>query len=577
MTTAPSPTLPQQFVEGLRSQLVAPESVPAIDEGLRAWSDWWLGLSTKPELQIALAQSAVAAGIDTWRYAVAAAQAASGSAEAASDGETPFAGNGWNLWPFNVYARAHAHLKKWSSQALGAVNDLSPASTLRLELLRRWVLDAASPAHYLLTNPELLAQTAAEGGQNLLRGVQYWLEDVAQMLEGRGAHGTENFRVGAKVAVTPGKVVMRNSLIELIQYSPQSASVHAEPVLITPAWIMKYYVLDLSPQNSLVKFLLERGHTVFMISWRNPTGADRELAMSDYVELGFRAALDAVSAIVPRQRVHTVGYCIGGTLLSIAAAALAREGDERIASITLLAAQTDFSEPGELSVFISPNQLSALEVQMQRDGVLHSQSMSAAFALLRSSDLIWAPAINQYLRGQRGSMNDLMAWNADGTRMPCRMHSEYLTRLYLHNELSTGHYTVDGPNIDLKQLTVPMFVVGTETDHVAPWQSVFKTHALTRSGDYTFLLTSGGHNAGIVSGAVNPKRRHRLLRWQGSTDSGPTAFFHDAELRAGSWWSSWQQWLADRSTPAKVAPPPLGNAAAGYPAIADAPGEYVRG
>jgi polyhydroxyalkanoate synthase len=203
--------------------------------------------------------------------------------------------------------------------------------------------------------------------------------------------------------------------------------------------------------------------------------------------------------------------------------------------------------------------------------------MSAAFALLRANDLIWAPAINQYLRGQRGSMSDLMAWNADGTRMPCRMHSEYLERLYLHNELSAGRYTVGGASIDLKQLTVPMFVVGTETDHVAPWQSVFKTHALTRSDDYTFLLTSGGHNAGIVSGAVNPKRRHRLLRWQGSADSGPAAFFKDAELRAGSWWGSWQQWLANRSTAPKGAPPTLGNAAAGYPPIADAPGKYVRG
>ena len=214
---------------------------------------------------------------------------------------------------------------------------------------------------------------------------------------------------------------------------------------------------------------------------------------------------------------------------------------------------------------------------MQRDGVLSSQSMGAAFALLRANDLIWAPVVNQYLRGQRGAVTDLMAWNADGTRMPCRMHSEYLARLYLHNELSTGRYTMDGATVDLKRLEVPMFVVGTETDHVAPWPSVFKTPALTHSHDYTFVLTSGGHNAGIVSGAINPKRRHRLLHASGHTDLTPATFIERAELHAGSWWPSWQQWLEAHSPQAKVAPPQLGNPAAGYPPLADAPGEYVRG
>jgi polyhydroxyalkanoate synthase len=214
---------------------------------------------------------------------------------------------------------------------------------------------------------------------------------------------------------------------------------------------------------------------------------------------------------------------------------------------------------------------------MQRAGVLSSQNMGAAFALLRANELIWAPAVDQYLRGQRGSVNDLMAWNADGTRMPCRMHSEYLSRLYLHNELSAGSYTVAGATIDLKRLTVPMFVVGTETDHVAPWQSVFKTHALTRSEDYTFLLTSGGHNAGIISGAVNPKRRHRLLHWDDRAELSPAAYMDTAELRAGSWWPTWQSWLVSHSSAAKVQAPPLGPVAAGYAALEDAPGQYVRG
>jgi len=578
MTTTTDLASPQQFVDGMRAQFAAPQRAPGVDDYWRAWSDWWLGLTAQPEQQVALAQSAFAAGADTWRFALQAAHALpSGNAPPHGNGDVNFSGDAWSRWPFNLYAHGFAQLSKWSEQALLAATGLSAENAQRLEFLRRLMLGASSPAHYLLTNPELLAQTATESGANLLRGAQYWLEDAAHMFDGGRAAGTEQFRVGVHVAVTPGKVVLRNELIELIQYGPQGAAVHAEPILITPAWIMKYYVLDLSPGNSLVRFLVERGHTVFMMSWKNPTAADRDLAMDDYVQLGLRAALDAVAAIVPAQPVHAVGYCIGGTLLTIGAAALAATGDKRIASITLLAGQTDFSEPGELSVFISPNQLAALEVQMQRDGVLRSQNMGAAFALLRANDLIWAPAINQYLRGQRGSVNDLMAWNADGTRMPCRMHSEYLTRLYLHNELSAGLYTVQGATIDLKQLTVPMFVVGTETDHVAPWPSVFKTRTLTRSEDYTFVLTSGGHNAGIISGAVNPKRRHRLLHWNTAADSSPAAFMETAELRAGSWWPSWQQWLARHSPAPQVAPPQLGNLAAGYPALEDAPGQYVLG
>jgi polyhydroxyalkanoate synthase len=300
--------------------------------------------------------------------------------------------------------------------------------------------------------------------------------------------------------------------------------------------------------------------------------------MDDYVRLGLRAALDAVTSIVPNQKVHAVGYCIGGTLLSIGAAALAGAGDERISTISLFAAQTDFSEPGELGVFITPGQLSMLEQMMQQKGVLESGQMGSAFAMMRAAELIWAPAVNTYLRGQRESINDLMAWNADGTRMPCRMHSEYLSRLYLRNELATGAFTVAGQPVDLKSLTVPMFVVGTETDHVAPWRSVYKVGGLARSSDYTFLLTSGGHNAGIISGPSHPKRRHRTLHT--SDANSPVSadeYLTSAEQHDGSWWPSWQHWLAIHSPSARTAPPDIGNAAAGYAVLRDAPGDYVRG
>ena len=563
----------QPLVRSVRAQLGAP--IPGVNDYLRACADWSLGLALAPERQQALFQSALAYGADSARFAL---QAASGTPPAQAHGNTRFAAAGWEQWPFNVYAHAHENLKAWSREALSAAEGVSVENAQRLEFLQRQWLNFASPAHYLPTNPDLLEQTRRENGANLMRGAQHWIEDAARMLTRGAAPGAGQFRVGEQVAVTPGKVVMRNALAELIQYSPQTDSVYAEPILITPAWIMKYYILDLSPHNSLVNFLVGQGHTVFMLSWKNPTAADRNLTMDDYVRLGVFAALDAVQSIVPDQPIHAVGYCIGGTLLSITAAALARDADTRLASITLFAAQTDFSEPGELALFISPEQLAALEAQMQRDGVLSSESMGAAFALLRSSELIWAPAVNQYLRGERAQLNDLMAWNADGTRMPCRMHSDYLQRLYLHNELAAGTFTVGGKSIDLRHITVPMFVVGTETDHVAPWHSAYKTRALTRSSDYTFMLTSGGHNAGIISGPVNPKRRHRIHRWKEPSDpASPEQFMERAELRAGSWWPTWQQWLVAHSAPGLVAPPPRGNAIAGYVPLADAPGGYVFG
>jgi polyhydroxyalkanoate synthase len=340
---------------------------------------------------------------------------------------------------------------------------------------------------------------------------------------------------------------------------------------------MKYYILDLSPRNSLVRYLVEKGHTVFMISWKNPDAADRELGLTDYVKLGFLDALEQVRRIVPERRVHAVGYCIGGTLLAVAAARLAAGGDSALASLTLLAAQVDFSEPGELSVFITPSQIAMLEAVMSKRGVLESERMSAAFAMLRSRDLMWAPAVNQYMRGERPQLNDLMAWNADGTRMPWRMHSEYLERLYLKNELAKGSFSLNGTPVNLGQIRLPMFVVGTETDHVAPWRSAYKIRGLTRSADYTFCLTNGGHNAGIVSGPVHPRRRHRILTWTNATATlTPDEWHKIAPLHEGSWWPAWEQWVAGHSGAHEPARVPAARASDGA-AREDAPGTYVRG
>src|SRR5437763_7193578 len=484
----------------------------------------------------------------------------------------------WNVWPFNAYARAYGNWASWWKQALTPAAAATDPALSRVNFAGRLLLEAASPANFLYTNPELLERTAAESGQNLIRGLKNWLEDAQRVARGGRVGGTEHFEVGKDVAVTPGKVVFRNRLIELLQYAPQTPDVYAEPILITPAWIMKYYILDLSPRNSLVRYLVEKGHTVFMISWKNPGAADRELGMDDYLQLGFLDALAQVRRLIPQHPVHAVGYCIGGTLLAIAAAAPTQAGEAPFASLTLLAAQTDFSAPGELSVFITPSQIAMLEAMMQKSGVLESERMGAAFALLRSRDLLWKPAVDQYMRGERPKLNDLMAWNADGTRMPWRMHSEYLERLYLKNELARGELTVRGERIDLSCLRAPMFVVGAETDQVAPGRWGYQVRDLTRGADYTFLLTSGGHNAGIVSGPVHPRRRYRMLTWSNATDRlSADEWLKSAPSLEGSWWPAWQNWLIEHSTakrqPART---PAAAAGAGHGALEDAPGSYVR-
>jgi polyhydroxyalkanoate synthase len=301
-----------------------------------------------------------------------------------------------------------------------------------------------------------------------------------------------------------------------------------------------------------------------------------ETRFDDYLTEGVDAAVQAAREISGSAKVHAVGYCIGGTLLAIGAAALAREQDDRLASITMFAAQTDFSEPGELAFFINPSQLAMLEASMHKKGVLESRQMGGAFTLLRAQDLLWQPIVNHYLKGQRDRMIDLMAWNADGTRMPWRMHSEYLYRLYLDNELATNRFPVGGQLIRLSDIRVPMFVVGTEADHVAPWKSVYKVDNLVRSDDFTFLLTAGGHNAGIVCGPVHPKRHYRTkTRRLADPHLAPEDWMASATKHDGAWWPAWQRWLAGHSS-AKARPPAVGAPRKGYPVVEEAPGQYVR-
>jgi polyhydroxyalkanoate synthase len=389
----------------------------------------------------------------------------------------------------------------------------------------------------------------------------------------------DEFVVGKTVATAHGKVVYRNELIELIQYYPTTGKVRPEPILIVPAWIMKYYILDLSPQNSLVKFLTGEGFTVFMISWRNPGPGDRDIAFDAYRKLGVEAALDVIGDIVPDRQVHALGYCLGGTLLSIAAAAMARDGDARLKSITLLAAQTDFTEAGELTLFINESQVAFLEDMMWERGVLDTTQMAGAFQLLRSNDLVWSRLTRDYLMGERTQLNDLMAWNADATRLPYRMHSEYLRKLFLHNDLAEGRYLVEGRPIVLSDIHAPMFVVGTVRDHVAPWKSTYKINYQV-DADVTYVLTSGGHNTGVVAPPGEQGHSYQV-KTQVKTEPGhapyigPDEWLKAAPRVEGSWWPEWTKWLAARSGD-PCDPPRIGVGPADGQSLPDAPGDYVR-
>ena len=544
--------------------------------GLLAASDWALHLAASPGKCMDLARLAMHQSGELAEYARE--RMTAGADQQARLGVQPavedrrFRAPEWQQWPFNYLHQSFLFKQQWWAAATHGVQGVEKHHENMVAFAARQWLDMFSPGNQLATNPVVLQRTLQQGGANLLRGALNAADDLQRLAADQGPAGVEDFVVGRDVGITPGKVVLKNRLMELIQYTPTTATVHPEPILIVPAWIMKYYILDLSPHNSLIRYLVDQGHTVFCISWKNPGYEDRDMGMDDYLDLGFHAALDAVNAIVPKQKVHATGYCLGGTMLAIAAAAMARDGDERLASMSLFAAQTDFSEPGELALFIDESQLNLLEAQMAETGYLKASQMAGAFQMLRSYDLLWSRMVNEYLLGDRAPMNDLMAWNADATRMPAKMHSQYLRRLFLNDDLSEGHYPVRGKPVSLGGITLPTFMVGTVTDHVAPWRSVFKLHLMSPA-EITFALTSGGHNAGIVNPPGNPRRHYQLLtRAAGGSYVAPDEWLQKAPEAQGSWWPAWLAWLQARSG-APVKPPRTG--ASAYKPVCDAPGRYV--
>ncbi|MBL9010150.1 MAG: alpha/beta fold hydrolase [Alphaproteobacteria bacterium] len=539
------------------------------------WVDWAQHLVRAPGRQMELALQAGRSAARLMKYAAGLAVGQQPPKPFAPDpGDHRFSDEGWSNPPYALLEQGFLAQEKWWGAATAEVRGMKAKNVARVGFLARQALDAYSPSNVPMCNPAVVRRTVAEGGLNLVRGARNLIEDLLGQAAGDERRRPSGFEVGRDVASTEGAIVFQNELIELIQYTPRTAQVRPEPVLFVPAWIMKYYILDLSPHNSLVRYMLDQGFTVFAISWRNPGPQDRDISFDDYRTRGLLPAVAAINAIAGPSPIHACGYCLGGTLLAIAAAKESGDGAAPFASLTFLAAQVDFSQAGDLMLFVDESQIAWLEDMMWDRGVLDTRSMKGAFQILRANDLIWSRRMREYVLGEREEANDLAAWNADPTRMPYRMHAQYLRGLFLENRLTAGRYAVEGRVVALKDISAPVFAVATESDHIAPWRSVYKFHLFTDT-ELTFVLTNGGHNAGIVSEPGHAGRRYRLsARAPGAGYVDPDTWNARTKPVEGSWWPVWSAWLEGRSG-AMAAPPSLGSPGTRFAQIRPAPGAYV--
>ena len=545
-----------------------------------AFTDWALHFGHSPGQQMLLAK----AMLDEWKsFPLSDTDTQTGAQD------NRFGTKAWQNPPFAWLKMGYQAQTRLLQKAL-SVEGVSRHHQHMLDIFSQQFMDALSPSNWPLTNPDVWFKTMETGGQNWVKGWQHYLEDMQETLNAKSGAQSDTlkplaFAVGQDVAVTKGQVIYRNHLIELIQYEPLTDHVQAEPLLIVPSCIMKYYILDLSPENSFVRYLVGKGHTVFMLSWRNPDSNDRALGFEDYIKLGVLDGLRAIKEQAGFHRVHALGYCLGGTFLAIAAAAIGHhkghpqqagssidyEALPELASVTLLAAQVEFSEPGALGVFIDEDQLQTLRESMEETGYLSGRQMAATFQFLNSRDLIWSRSTRRYLMGEDEVTLDMMSWNADVTRLPERMHNEYLTELFLKDSLAEGHFRFDGKGIALMDIHVPLFAVGTVRDHVSPWKSVYKIHLLTDT-ETTFVLTAGGHNAGIVSEPGHAHRSYQIHSMpEGHDWLEPEEWLTQAPRYEGSWWEAFEAWLAQRSGPHHPS-----QAIAPDKSLAAAPGLYVH-
>ncbi len=473
---------------------------------------------------------------------------------------------------FDFIRQSYLLSARYFTNTVNSAEGLDPKTAQKVDFYTRQFVDAMSPANFVMTNPEVLRRTAETGGTNLLKGLSNLLGDLER---GKGKlrirmTDDSKFKVGENIAVTPGKVVFETPLMQLIQYTPTTETVLKRPLLIFPPWINKFYILDLRPKNSFIRWAVEQGHTVFVCSWVNPDEALAEKGFDDYMVEGVLAALGAIEKATGEKQVNAIGYCLGGTLLATTLAHMAARKDTRIKSATYFVTMTDFEEAGELGVFIDEEQLKALEEKMSKRGFLDGSEMATTFNMLRANDLIWSFVVNNYLLGQDPFPFDLLYWNDDSTRMPARMHSFYLRRMYQQNDLvKPGAIELLGTPIDLRKVKVPTYMISTREDHIAPWKSTYRATQVF-SGPVRFVLAASGHIAGVV----NPPDSGKYSHWVNEAlPPSPDDWFSGATEMAGSWWPDWQRWvtaLDNERVPARIP----GSGA--LPAIEDAPGRYVR-
>jgi polyhydroxyalkanoate synthase subunit PhaC len=476
---------------------------------------------------------------------------------------------------FDFIKQSYLLSARYINDVVTHVDGLPPKTAQKIDFYSRQFVNALSPSNFALTNPEVLRRTRESGGENLVRGLNNLLNDLEQ---GRGnlrikMADTDAFKVGGNIAVSEGKIVFQNELMQLIQYAPATESVFARPVVIFPPWINKFYILDLRPKNSLVRYLVSQGHTVFMVSWVNPDESLAAKNFDDYMVEGVLAALDAIEKATKMREVNAIGYCIGGTLLAAALSYMKTKRDDRIKSATFLVTLTDFTDAGELGVFIDEEQLSNLEEKMQKRGYLEGGDMAATFNMLRANDLIWSFVVNNYLLGKEPFPFDLLYWNSDATRMPTAMHSFYLRNMYQNNLLAQpSGVAMKGVPIDLRAVDIPVYFLSCREDHIAPWTSTYKGARLF-GGKTRFVLAASGHIAGVVNPPEGGKYDHFINNFMNNEmPESPNAWLAEATEVAGSWWPDWQRWVTgfDKTrVPARV--PGKG----GLKAIEDAPGSYV--
>jgi polyhydroxyalkanoate synthase len=471
---------------------------------------------------------------------------------------------------FDFWKQAYLLTARWAEDITRNTEGVDDKTRKRALFYLEQLLAAISPSNFALTNPEVLRTTLATNAANLVQGMTHLAQDLGQSKDLLRISQTDlsAFEVGKNLAITPGKVVFQNDLIQLIQYTPSSSEVHERPLLVAPPWINKYYILDLVPEKSFIKYAVDQGFTVFVISWVNPDMRLAEKTFEDYMHEGILAALGAVNRQIGIHHVNALGYCVGGTLLASTLAYMAAKGDDRISSASFLAAQVDFSEAGDLLVFIDDTQLKALEEMMAERGYLDGSRMAAVFNMLRPRDLIWPYVVNNYLLGKKPFPFDLLYWNADSTRLPAANHAFYLREFYHLNRLAAGEMQLGGVPLYLSRINIPLYELATKEDHIAPASSVFKGSKLF-GGPVRFVLAGSGHIAGVV----NPPARKKYQFWTGSHLTSLADFMARATETAGSWWPDWAGWLAAQSGPMVVARDPAGGP---LPPIEDAPGSYVR-